>query len=131
MEQANDDNLELGRTVLVVDDDPAILAVLEEALGEEGYRVRTAADGMATLGEMHRDVPDLVITDVRMPQMDGGQLVKRLREWNVPVIMLTADLNRSRTPGVVFVPKPFDLDRLLAIVANMLDNSEMFDEPMS
>ncbi len=109
------------RLVLVVEDNPLTLDAVVAALDEEGYRVRRAVDGMDAIGEMQQEVPDLVIADIHMPRMSGGELVRRLREWNVPVILLSADTNWSRTAGVVFVPKPFDLDHLLDVAANLLD----------
>ncbi len=109
------------RLVLVVEDNPLTLDALVSALSEEGYRVRRAADGMEAIGEVQQEVPDLVIADVHMPRLNGGQLVKRLREWNVPVILLSGDTNWSRTAGVVFVSKPFDLDHLLEVTANLLE----------
>ncbi len=110
------------RLVLVVEDNPLTLDALVSALTDEGYRVSRAVDGMDAIGEVQQEVPDLVIADVHMPRMSGGQLVRRLREWNVPVILLSADTNWSRTAGVVFVPKPFDLDHLLEVVAHLLDD---------
>lgn len=110
------------RRVLVVEDDPLVLDTLVTALSDEGYRVSRAVDGMDAIGEVQQEVPDLVIADVHMPRMTGGQLVRRLREWNVPIILLSADTNWARTAGVVFVPKPFDLDHLLDVVANLLDD---------
>ena len=112
------------RTVLVVEDDPSVLDALVDALAEEGYRVRSAVDGIAALEELNREPPDLVVADVHMPRLDGGQLVRRLREWNVPVILLSGDPNWARTPGVAFVPKPFDLDHFLTIVARLLDEPQ-------
>ncbi|MDP9470869.1 MAG: response regulator [Chloroflexota bacterium] len=110
------------RLVLVVEDNPLTLDALVSALSDEGYRVSRAVDGMDAIGEVQQEVPDLVIADVHMPRMSGGQLVRRLRKWNVPVILLSADTNWSRTAGVVFVPKPFDLDHLLEVVAHLLDD---------
>ncbi len=112
------------RHVLVVEDDPLVLDTLVTALSDEGYRVSRAVDGMDAIGEVQQEVPDLVIADVHMPRMTGGQLVRRLREWNVPIILLSADTNWARTAGVVFVPKPFDLDHLLDVVANLLDDQD-------
>ncbi len=112
------------RRVLVVEDDPLVLDTLVTALSDQGYRVSRAVDGMDAIGEVQQEVPDLVIADVHMPRMTGGQLVRRLREWNVPIILLSADTNWARTAGVVFVPKPFDLDHLLDVVANLLDDRD-------
>jgi two-component system response regulator MprA len=112
------------RSVLVVEDDPAILDLLADALADEGYRVRRAVDGVEALEAVRADPPDLVVADVHMPRLDGGQLVRRLREWNLPVILLSADPNWARTPGVAFIQKPFDLDHLLTVVRRLLE-----DEP--
>jgi PleD family two-component response regulator len=83
-----------GGTILVVEDDPAISEVLEEALREFGYEVSTAGSGAGALAEMQRSRPDLVLLDLSLPDVDGLDLVRQLRSdqrWNaVPVIALTA-----------------------------------------
>ena len=109
-----------GRTVLVVEDDPAVLDVIEAALTEEGYRVERAVDGVAALEAVQRERPDLVIADVHLPRLDGGQLARRLRDREIPAILLSGDPNWAHVPGVVFVPKPFDLDHLLTVVARLV-----------
>ena len=110
-----------GRTVLVVEDDPAVLDLLAEALTEAGYRVERAEDGVAALEAIQREPPALVIADVHLPRLDGGQLARRLRDSEIPAILLSGDPNWAHVPGVAFVPKPFDLDHLLAFVARLLD----------
>jgi CheY-like chemotaxis protein len=112
-----------ARTVLVVEDDPAVLDLLDEALTEEGYRVERAQDGVAALEVVQRERPDLVVADAHMPRLDGGQLMRRLREREIPAILLSGDPNWAHVPGVAFVPKPFDLDHLLTIVARLLERS--------
>jgi DNA-binding response OmpR family regulator len=109
-----------GRRVLVVENDRAVLDLLDGALRDEGYRVRRAEDGVEALEAIREQTPDLVIADVHLPRLDGGQLVRRLRDENVPVILLSGDPNWARTPGVAFVAKPFDLDHLLLVVARLL-----------
>ena len=77
-------------TVLVVDDEPRLVDVVRMNLEVEGYRVLTAANGMEALARLTQDLPDLVVLDVMMPEMDGFETLKRLREVSsVPVIMLT------------------------------------------
>ena len=77
-------------TVLVVDDEPRLADVVRMNLEVEGYRVLTAANGMEALARLTQDLPDLVVLDVMMPEMDGFETLKRLREVSsVPVIMLT------------------------------------------
>ena len=77
-------------TVLVVDDEPRLADVVRMNLEVEGYRVLTAANGMEALARLTQDLPDLVVLDVMMPEMDGFETLKRLREVSsVPVIILT------------------------------------------
>ncbi|GAI33549.1 unnamed protein product [marine sediment metagenome] len=77
--------------IMVVDDDPEMLKIINRTLELEGYAVSTATDGRAALALLEERSPDLVILDVMMPELDGFHILKLLRErTNVPVIMLTA-----------------------------------------
>ena len=107
-------------TILVVDDEPHIADLLAEALGDEGYRVRRAYDGLAALAAADEADPDVVVTDVMMPGLDGVDLARRLRERGVPVVLMSAARTTVDLPGVRFVPKPFDLDEMLAAVSRAL-----------
>src|SRR3712207_5379595 len=82
------------RTVLVVDDDPGILDVLEQALEAEGYRVLMASNGAEALDRAARGAPDVTLVDLMMPVMDGPTFVRRLRQMPggaaIPVIILSA-----------------------------------------
>lgn len=113
----------VGRTVLVVEDDPAVLATVVEALAGEGYVVRRATNGMDALRQVNDAPPDLVVSDVHMPQLSDAPLVRRLRAVGVPIVLMSGDPNFARSPGVAFVPKPFDVDHLLDVVAYLLDES--------
>src|SRR5258705_9561825 len=76
--------------VLVVDDEPQITRVLRTVLSSQGYQVRTAAEGEAALANFNEWRPELVITDLYMPHMDGIQLCKRIRSMSaVPIIVLS------------------------------------------
>ncbi len=110
----------MDRTVLVVDDDRHIVGVLAEVLESEGYAVRKAYDGMDALQEAAIAPPDLVLSDVAMPRLNGIALAQRLRERGVPVVLLSAAVADPRLAGVPFVPKPFDLDRILGLVTHFL-----------
>jgi two-component system response regulator MprA len=103
---------------LVVDDDPAIAEILAEVLDEAGYRVRRAYDGRQALEEIARDPPDLIVTDVMMPRIDGLTLTRRLRDRGdqTPIVLMSAVFADVDLPGVRFLPKPFDLDRALHLV---------------
>jgi DNA-binding response OmpR family regulator len=86
-----DQNMEI-RTILVVDDEESIRFLYREELEEEGYRVIIAADGEEALRKVRKDKPDLITLDIRMPGMDGIEVLHRIREMDkeIPVIMSTA-----------------------------------------
>jgi DNA-binding response OmpR family regulator len=115
----------LERSILVVDDDRTIVALLVELLDEEGYRVRYAFDGRAALQGVAHDLPDLVLTDVMMPDVDGLSLLRRLRRlgYLMPVVLMSAVSQTIDEPGVPFVRKPFDLDTLLAVITDAFDGA--------
>jgi two-component system, OmpR family, response regulator MprA len=102
----------------VVEHVPLIAAQLATPLQEEGYAVRCARDGQTALRQVERDPPDLVLADVMMPRLDGVTLAERLRERGdrTPVVLMSAVVTRLEVPGVGFVPKPFDLDRVVTVV---------------
>jgi DNA-binding response OmpR family regulator len=83
-------------TVLVVDDEPRLVDVVRLNLEVEGYRVVEASDGIEALTRLKEDLPDLVVLDVMMPEMDGFETLRRIREVSsVPVIMLTVRQEES------------------------------------
>jgi two-component system response regulator MprA len=108
--------------VLVVEDDPAIARVLELELGEAGYRVEVTAAGTDGLTAMERERPDLVVLDVRLPDMDGLTVCRRARRsgHDMPILMLTAlDRVGDRVVGLDagaddYLAKPFAIEELLA-----------------
>ncbi len=109
--------------ILVVDDDPGVLEFLAAALNDEGYRTRRAEDGLAALEEVRRARPDLVVSDIVMPRLDGAGLARRLFMLPdpVPIVLISAVPNASPGEEVPFIAKPLDLDHLLAIIARTLD----------
>src|SRR5438093_936773 len=128
-----------GEKLLVVDDDPFIARLLEIELAAAGYRVRVANDGQQALQQVQEDAPDLVITDVMMPHVDGFELTRLLRQDPrtavVSVIILTArGLSADKLEGFAigaddYIVKPFDTPELLARVRGVLRRSkEMKDE---
>lgn len=110
----------MTRTVLVVDDERFIVDLLADVLVEEGYSVRRAYDGEAALREINNHPPDLVLSDVAMPKLNGLELARRVLGLGIPVILMSAAVSDARTPGVRFIAKPFDLDHILAVVAQHL-----------
>ena len=110
--------------ILVVDDTPASLRVMANVLADAGFRVRTALDGEMALRSVAHAPPALVLLDVRMPDMDGFEVCRRIKaaaaSVNVPVIMLSAqDDSASRVEGfaagaIDFIGKPFMVEDVLA-----------------
>src|SRR5580765_7369378 len=109
--------------VLVVDDEPQITRVLRTVLSSQGYQVRTAAEGEAALSSFTDFRPELVITDLYMPHMDGVELCRRIRAMSsVPIIVLSVKgEERTKVEALDsgaddYVTKPFGIDELLARV---------------
>src|SRR5215210_1903239 len=118
--------------VLVVDDDPDKRMILTIALEMAGYEVRSANDGEAGLAAVESYQPDLIVTDVMMPKMDGYELARRVRANPltrfIPIIIQTAarndaqDLRRGAEVGALgYITDPLDIDLLLARVRTLLD----------
>ena len=112
-------------TVLVVDDEPAIREVIATLLEDEGYLVRHAKDGLEALDAINGNRIDLIVSDVVMPRLDGTSLVRKLRRRGhlTPVVLMSAVYADVDLPGVRFVPKPFEIDRLLGTVASALGSA--------
>jgi len=116
--------------VLVVDDEPQITRVLKTVLSSQGYQVRTAAEGESALTNFKEWSPELVITDLYMPHMDGVELCRRIREVStVPIIVLSVKgEERSKVEALDsgaddYVTKPFGIDELMARVRAALRRS--------
>lgn len=108
-------------TVLLVDDDTNALDALKELVGQEGYRVRTAADGSDALQSALDDPPDVVISDCMMPRMDGLSLMREMRRSSklarVPLVLVSALVTLPPDADVAgFLRKPFAVAQLLDIL---------------
>jgi len=113
--------------VLVVEDDAEIADVLRRSLRQEGYEVKTSADGIDALDIASGFVPDLVVLDLGLPRLDGIEVCKRLRaEGDVPILMLTARAEiEDRVDGLDsgaddYLAKPFERQELLARIRALL-----------
>lgn len=113
--------------ILLVDDEPMIIDSLTYSLRREGFEVATASDGNQALRAFDTAHPDLVVLDIRLPDIDGLEVCRRLRaKSTVPIIMLTALGNElDRVVGLEvgaddYLPKPFSFRELLARIRSML-----------
>ena len=117
--------------ILVVDDDPQIRDVVRIALAHAGHEVATAADGAAALARFGREVPDLVVLDIALPEMDGREVCRQIRRrGEVPVVFLTAEGDEiDRVVGLElgaddYVVKPFSPRELVARVGAVLKRTQ-------
>jgi two-component system KDP operon response regulator KdpE len=117
--------------ILIVDDEPTILATMAPLLRARGYTVATATSGYAALDAVTRTPPDLVILDLGLPDLDGVDVCRRLREGrNLPIVVLSArDAERDKVAALDagaddYVTKPFGSEELLARIRAALRRSE-------
>jgi len=110
-------------SVLVVDDEPAMLRVLRAALDARGYEVRTAMTGEQAINSVATQAPDLVMLDLGLPDIDGVEVCRRIRSWSqVPILVLSAEGSDDRKVRALdegaddYVTKPFSMPELLARV---------------
>ncbi|WP_096608268.1 response regulator [Calothrix sp. NIES-2100] len=122
-------------TILVVDDDLGTRLSISDYLELSGYLVITANDGQEALVMVEEFHPDLIVTDIVMPRMNGYELVRRVRQKSefrlLPVILLTARTKtQERILGYqsgcdLYLPKPFELEELAAAIRNLLERSQI------
>jgi len=115
---------------MVVDDEPGIRGVLTALLGDEGYEVVTANDGRHALELLANDRPDLLMVDLMMPGLDGGQMLKQMKSElgieGIPVILMSAAprLAGAQAPdafeSAVWMSKPFDVDGVLSTIESLI-----------
>ncbi len=123
--------------ILVVDDSPDNLFLVQTILEEEGYEITLAEDGRSALEHIEQSPPDLVLLDVMMPEMDGFEVTKRIRENSklpfIPILLITAFDQPSVVKGLDsgaddFIRKPVEVDELLARVRSLLRLKHAIDE---
>src|SRR5207249_2403456 len=107
--------------VLVVDDEPALLRAVGAALKAREYEVVTATTGQAAIDAVALDPPELVVLDLGLPDLDGVEVCRRVREWSdVPIVVLSAEGSEQRKVDALdegaddYVTKPFSMAELLA-----------------
>ena len=124
------------QTVLLADDDESLRRVVEYNLREDGYEVLTAADGRTALQRFQESHVDLVLTDVRMPEMTGFELLTHLKTMqpDLPVIVLTAHgtidaaVEAMKAGAFDYLTKPFSRDQLQATVRKALELGALASE---
>jgi DNA-binding NarL/FixJ family response regulator len=122
------------KRLLVVDDEPNLLTAIAAVLRGQGFEVTTARNGKDALLQIAKTLPDLIVSDVRMPVMDGYRLARQLRSAPhtklIPIVFLTAkDETEDRVEGFrsgvdVYLTKPFEPDELIAVIHNILTRVE-------
>ncbi len=128
----------MARAVWIVDDDRAIRWVLEKALERAGFECRTFEDGNLALAALRTEAPGVLVSDIRMPGVNGLDLLSRIKEERpkLPVIITTAfsDLDSavSAFQGGAFeyLPKPFDVNKAVELVSRAMDESEAQARPV-
>lgn len=121
----------MSNRLLVVDDEPNLLRAVEACLNAEGFEVATARSGAEALISIARTVPDLIVSDVRMPGMSGYELAQQLRSSSrtmlVPVVFLTAKTETAdriegfRSGVDAYLTKPFEPDELVAVIRSIIN----------
>ena len=122
--------------ILIVDDEVNARTALAELLRDEGFEVETAADGFKALGKLEAFAPHIVVTDLKMPGMDGIELVKKIRaaEDPVGVVVMTAfgevssAVDAMRAGAADYLTKPLDFDVLLVVLDRVLEHQKLSRE---
>jgi len=123
----------MGKRILIVDDEKAIRWSLGEALANVGYEVDEAPNGAAGIKKFEEDPADCVILDLKLPDIDGIKVLKRLKEMDgdLPIVMMTAYGEVETAVGAIkagaydFIQKPFQLEKMKLAVRNALESSVM------
>jgi CheY-like chemotaxis protein len=117
-------------TVMVVEDESAISDVIASALKDQGYRVLTARDGRDALQMLQRSLPDAIVLDLMLPNVDGWQVIRWCRAHPptiaIPIVVVSAARDAPQDADIeplVFVEKPFDLNVLLVLVEDAVSPS--------
>jgi CheY-like chemotaxis protein len=116
-----------SRSVLIVEDDTDLLEMMAIVLADAGFRVRKAANGLEALEAVRRDLPCVILLDMKMPVMDGWEFARRFRaEFDrlAPIIVVTAAADAQARAQEIeaegYLAKPFDIDDLLQIVEHFV-----------
>ena len=125
----------MAKRILIIDDDPIALELIEYALQQEGYETITASNGVEGLAKVRDEKPDLVVLDVMLPGLDGFEVCHRLRAEpetaRLPILMLSAkarevDIDTGRRMGAtIYLTKPLDPSGLVVQVGTLLEQERL------
>lgn len=111
----------MNKTIYIIDDDQILLESMQILLQDEGYNVITSIDSITLNENMKKQLPDLILLDLRLPGEDGETIAKRLKKNSktsaIPIIMVSANHNAEKIASqakIDFLSKPFDIDVLLS-----------------
>ncbi len=129
----------MAETICLIDDEPAILNTLSSILEDEGYQVLVAKSGLEALKIIRSEVPDLVILDIWMPEMDGLETLKRLRTQfpNILVVMMSGHgsietaVKSTKLGAYDYLEKPLDLEKVTILVRNALHQRKLEEENLN
>lgn len=124
------------KKILIADDEKNMIWAMKKALKDEGYRILTASDGEEAVGTILKDDPDLILLDLRMPKLDGMDVLKKIKENNIksPVIMITAHgtmesaVDAMKLGAIDYISKPFDIEELKLVIKKALNISNMQEQ---
>lgn len=129
------------KTILIVEDDPKIVAALEIRLQDNGYATLFAGDAVTGFGKAVQHLPDLILLDISLPAGDGLQVARKLRNLpqtaNIPFLFVTANKDPELREQAMDVgaaglfDKPYNADELLAVIAHALGETGMFRRPIA
>lgn len=121
----------MSKTIVVIEDDINIANILTQSLEKNGYAVKTITSGLDGFNVVKKSIPDLVLLDIMLPQMDGLDILAQMKmndkTKRIPVIMCTAlsemkDVEKCLSMGANgYITKPFDINRVLAKVSAVLN----------
>lgn len=124
------------KTILIADDEKNMIWALKKALKDENYKIITASDGLEAYSIAASEEPDLVLLDLRMPKMDGLEVLKKLKEddRSIPVVMITAHgtmesaIDAMKLGAIDYISKPFDIEELKLVINKALNIGSMQDQ---
>jgi len=131
--------MSLPAKILLIEDDSSAASALRRVLADEGYEVAVAGRGDNGLDDAQKGHFDVIITDLKLPGLDGMELIKRLHAVRprLPIILITAygttktAIEATKLGAYDYVLKPFDIPEMLALVAKAADSNRLMSEPVS